>query len=404
MAGDGHNRLLGVPMRCLECGTESPGAARVCARCGAPVAGPESAATASAAGLTTQEPYVPGRGNEVPPGLRRVLQGYSWMACSALLCGWALLMVGAYVDNVNSTSDPQYLLASIALGVLAAILFGQHIRLSRFLRQPRDARTATVTATQHGGRILTLDGPCKRNLSGLQVRLAWWAEPETLLPGESVTLYGRPAGAGRLLVSSSARRRAFTGTGRRRPGPPPGEETVRDVPHQPGGRRAGRRYLQWGPQVISGLGFAVAVTATLIAWVPSFTGHLGTGQLRPADCVTGTNLGLGTDRAWPYMVTPAPCTDPHLAEVFFAGNAWPQSLTTYPGDNAISDQGYARCLTAFSAYDGIDNSDSAYTIDYIAPYDDWGSGDRWLVCLAWESTDQYPAGAPMNHTIKGSRQ
>ena len=179
---------------------------------------------------------------------------------------------------------------------------------------------------------------------------------------------------------------------------------MRDVPHQPGGRRAGRRYLQWGPQVISGLGFAVAVTATLIAWVPSFTGHLGTGQLRPADCVTGTNLGLGTDRAWPYMVTPAPCTDPHLAEVFFAGNAWPQSLTTYPGDNAISDQGYARCLTAFSAYDGIDNSDSAYTIDYIAPYDDWGSGDRWLVCLAWESTDQYPAGAPMNHTIKGSRQ
>ena len=213
MAGGGHNRLLGVPMRCLECGTESPGAARVCARCGAPVAGPESAATASAAGLTTQEPYVPGRGNEVPPGLRRVLQGYSWMACSALLCGWALLMVGAYVDNVNSTSDPQYLLASIALGVLAAILFGQHIRLSRFLRQPRDARTATVTATQHGGRILTLDAPCKRNLSGLQVRLAWWAEPETLLPGESVTLYGRPAGAGRLLVSSSARRRAFTGTG-----------------------------------------------------------------------------------------------------------------------------------------------------------------------------------------------
>ena len=239
-------------MRCLECGTESPGAARVCARCGAPVAGPESAATASAAGLTTQEPYVPGRGNEVPPGLRRVLQGYSWMACSALLCGWALLMVGAYVDNVNSTSDPQYLLASIALGVLAAILFGQHIRLSRFLRQPRDARTATVTATQHGGRILTLDGPCKRNLSGLQVRLAWWAEPETLLPGESVTLYGRPAGAGRLLVSSSARRRAFTGTGKRRPGPPPGEETVRDVPHQPGGRRAGRRYLQWGPRLFPG--------------------------------------------------------------------------------------------------------------------------------------------------------
>src|SRR5690242_3504292 len=130
MAGGGHNCLLGVPMRCLECGAESPGAAQVCARCGSPVTGPESAATASAAGLTAQEPYVPGRGNKVPTGLRRVLQGYSWMACGALLCGWALLMVDAYVDNVNSTSEPWYLLASIALGVLAAILFGQHIRWS----------------------------------------------------------------------------------------------------------------------------------------------------------------------------------------------------------------------------------------------------------------------------------
>ena len=229
---------LGVKMRCLECGAESTGAAQVCARCGAPIgqqsfaaadraagcSGPgqaASAVTANAAGLTTQKPYVPGRGNEVPPGLRRVLQGYSWMACGALLCGWALLMVDAYVDNVNSTSDPRYLLSSIALGVLAAILFGQHIRSSQFLRRPRDARTATVTATQHGGRILTLDAPCNGYLSGLQVRLPWWAEPETLLPGESVTLYGRPAGAGRLLVSSSARRRAFTGTGRRRPGPRP---------------------------------------------------------------------------------------------------------------------------------------------------------------------------------------
>lgn len=380
-------------------------AAQVSVRCEAPVAGQESAATASAAGLATQKPYVPGRGNEVPPALRRVLQGYSWMAWGAVFCGWAVLMADAYVDNTNSTSDYRYLLASILPGVLAAILFAQHIRWSWFLRRPRGARGATVAACQHGGHALMLDPPRDGYLSGLQVRLPWWTGPETLLPGESVTLYGRPGGAGRLLVSSSARLGALAGTRRRRPVPPAGEETVQDIPYQPGGQRAGRRYLQWGPQVIFGLGLVVAVAATFIAFDPPLTGHLGAGQLRPGNCLTATNLGLDTNNAWPDMFAAVPCTSQHLAEVFFAGNAWPKSLAAYPGDNAISDQGYARCLAAFNAYDGIDNSDSAYTIEYSTPYgDDWASGDRRLVCLAYDSTDQYPGGAPVNHTIKGSQQ
>jgi DivIVA domain-containing protein len=371
----------------------------------APVTGPESAAPASAAGLTAQKPYVPGRGNKVPPGLRRVLQGYSWMAWGAVFCGWAVLMADAYVENTNSTSDSRYLLASVVPGVLAAILFGQHIRWSWFLRRHRDARGATVAACQHGGHALMLDAPCDGYPSEVQVRLPWWTGPETLLPGESVTFYGRPGGAGRLLVSSSARLRAFAGMARRGPAPPAGGETVQDIPHQPAGQRAERRYLQWGPQVIFGLGLVVAVTATFFAFDPPLTGHVGAGQLRTGNCLTGTNLGLDTNNAWPDMFTGVPCTSPHLAEVFFAGNAWLKSLAAYPGDNAISDQGYARCLTAFSAYDGIDNSDSAYTIEYSAPYsDDWGSGDRRLVCLAYESTDQYPGGAPVNHTIKGSQQ
>ena len=341
-------------------------AARASARGEAPVAGQESAApdsaagTASGAGLTTQKPYVPGRGDEVPPRLRRVLQGYSWMACGALFCGWALLMADAYVDNLNSTSDPWYLLASIAPGVLAAVLFGQHIRWSRFLRRSRDVGGATGAACQPGGHAVMLGAPCDGYPSGLQVRLPWWAGPE---------------------------------------------EAVQDVPHQ-AGQLAGRRYLQWGPQVIFGLGLVVAVTATLIAWDPPLTGHLGAGQLRTGDCLAGANLGLDTSNAWPYMFAAVPCTSPHLAEVFFAGSAWPKSPAAYPGDNAISDHGDARCLTAFSAYDGIGNLGSAFTIDYIAPYgsDDWGSGDRWLVCLAYESTGQYPAGAPVNYSIKGSQQ
>jgi DivIVA domain-containing protein len=413
-----------VPIRCLECGAESAGATEICARCGAPVAGPESAAgpaagavgtsaaqaasaaTGWAARQTVQESYVPGRGGKVPPGTRRVLRGYSWMAWGAVFAGWALFMAGGYFYNLDNTSDPRYVYAGIASVVLAAILFGRHVRWSLFLKRPRDACSAAVAACRHGGRALMLDAPDDGYLSGLEVRLPWWAEPEMLLPGESVRFYGRPGGKGRLLVSSSARGRAFAGTGRRRPAPRLGGDAAQDVPHPPGAQRTGRRYLRWGPQVIAGLCFVAAVTATLIAMVPPLTGHLGARQFRPGDCLTGSGLGLDSGGPWPYMVAAVPCTDPHLAEVFFAGNAWPGSLTAYPGNNAIADQGWARCLTAFSAYDGVDISGSAFSISYSAPYggDDWGSGNRWLVCLAYDPTRQNPGGSLVAYSIKGSNR
>ena len=392
---------------------ESRLAAQVSGRREPLAAGPESgaadpaaeAAMAGATGETSPELYAPVRpGAKVPARLRRVPRGYSWMAWGAVFGGWALVAVGAYFQGLSSPSDRWYFLAGIAPGVLAAVLFGQHIRWSLFFRRPGQASSATVTACHHGGRMLMLDAPCDGYPSGLKVRLAWWAEPEMLLPGEKVTFYGRRGAVGQLLVSHSAPGGAFVGTGRRRPTPLPGEEVPQDASHQPGGQRTGRRYLRCGPLAIFGLGLVAAVVATLIGTVPALTGQLSLGQLRPGDCLTGSNLGLGTGSDWPW-VTAVPCTSQHLGEVFFAGNAWPQSMA-YPGDNVVGNQAHTRCLTAFSAYDGTDNSGSSFTIDYIAPYgsDDWGSGDRWLVCLAYESTDQYPGGAPVNYSIKGSQQ
>ena len=348
------------------------------------------------------EPYVPGRGYKVPARLRRVPRGYSWIAWGAVFGGWALVAVGGYFQNLSSPSDRWYFLASIVPGVLAVILFGQHIRWSLFFRRPSPASSATVTACQRGGRMLMLDAPCDGYPSGLKVRLAWWAEPEILQPGEKVTFYGRRGGVGLLLVSRSAPGGAFVGTGRRRPAPLAGWGALQDASYQPGGQRAGRRYLRWGPLAIFGLGLVAAVVATLIGTVPALTGHLSWEQLRAGDCLTGSNLGLGTGSDWPW-VTAVPCTSQHLGEVFFAGNAWPQSMA-YPGDKVVGNQAYTRCFTAFSAYDGIDNSASAFTVDTIIPRpaDDWVSGDRWLVCVAWESTPQYPGGAPVNYSIKGS--
>jgi hypothetical protein len=86
------------------------------------------------------------------------------------------------------------------------------IRFSRLLRQPSDPRTATVAASKRGGRTLILD----TNPGGYQplseVRLALWLKAEMLMPGERVTVYGRPGGKNSLLVSSAQRGRAFLGT------------------------------------------------------------------------------------------------------------------------------------------------------------------------------------------------
>jgi hypothetical protein len=141
----------------------------------------------------------------------------------------------------------------------------------------------------------------------------------------------------------------------------------------------------------------VAVAATVIAAAPSLTGYLTEGQLRTGDCLTGSNLGLGTGNTWPYAVATTSCGGQHLAEVFFSGNAWPQSMT-YPGYNAVTNQDWAHCLSAFSAYDGVDNSASRFSIYAIDafPRSDWESGDRQLVCLA------YQPGAPVDYSIRGS--
>lgn len=128
-------------------------------------------------------------------------------------------------------------------------------------------------------------------------------------------------------------------------------------------------------------------------------------ELQAGDCLTGSDLGLDTSSPWPNSVTAVPCTQQHIAEVFFAGNAWPDSQA-YPGDAAINGQAEHRCDTAFAAYDGItyDNSVLSYAVIQPSGDDDWASGDRWLVCVAYNSTSQYPGGAPLDSSIKGTDQ
>ncbi len=128
-------------------------------------------------------------------------------------------------------------------------------------------------------------------------------------------------------------------------------------------------------------------------------------QLQPGDCLVGSDLGLDTSSPWPDLFTAVPCTQPHIAEVFFAGNAWSQSLA-YPGDAEVWTQADDRCGSAFQAYvAGRLQYIAGFTYDYITPDDStWPSGDRLVVCIAYKWTPQYPGGAPVNYSIKGSHR
>jgi Septum formation len=130
----------------------------------------------------------------------------------------------------------------------------------------------------------------------------------------------------------------------------------------------------------------------------SKTHELTEPQLVAGDCLTGSNMGLGTNSAWPYSVSAVPCTQQHIAEVFFAGNPWPASLTTYPGNGAVNSTIDATCSSAFATYVGINPELSMYTYDEVGPQGDWASGDREVVCVAYEP------GTPLRHSIKGSHQ
>lgn len=137
-----------------------------------------------------------------------------------------------------------------------------------------------------------------------------------------------------------------------------------DVPLQPVGQRTGPGSRL--DTLMAGVGLvALAAVIVVIAIASSLTSPapstllLTYDQLQPGDCLQGSDLSLGTDDPWPYLVTAVPCTQRHIAEVFFAGDIWPQSLA-YPGDDAIGNQADARCGVAFTAYDGISPDSSVF--------------------------------------------
>ena len=243
-------------MRCRECAAEVAVTARVCPRCGAPIvgqgasiAGPPpgmadavvaetvtdtmvgtisdtagKAVAAGVAGQTPPEPYVPGSGDSLPAELRLVLDGFAGLACGlfvgVLACAVATAFFVFFMFNDPDAAISVLWLFLALFACCACIgglpgafkVFQARVQFSRLLQRPSDPRTATVTASKHGGRTLVLDTNPGGYKPQSEVRLALRTKAEMLMPGERVTVYGRPILKEPLLVSSAQRGRAFLGT------------------------------------------------------------------------------------------------------------------------------------------------------------------------------------------------
>lgn len=167
------------------------------------------------------------------------------------------------------------------------------------------------------------------------------------------------------------------------------------------GQRAVARNSRRGAFALAGVALAGLVAVLLVVGLvqsrPARTGELTESQLLPGDCLTGSNMGLDTSNPWPNTVTAVPCTQRHIAEVFYVGYPWPASLATYPGLSAVNNTIDDRCTTAFVAYVGPGASLSMLTYDEIGPSGDWATGDREVVCVAYEQ-----GTSPLYHSIKGT--
>lgn len=125
-------------------------------------------------------------------------------------------------------------------------------------------------------------------------------------------------------------------------------------------------------------------------------------QLQPGDCLQGPP-DVNTAKWWPYVVTAVPCTEKHLAEVYFSSaNYWPGTMA-FPGHARIAHQAKTECRKEFRAYNGVPSSASVYSFRDLFPWDrvNWSFGDRGLLCTAYVRAAQYPRGQPLYGSMKG---
>ena len=383
-------------MRCLECGVETAEATPACVVCGAPA--PRQSAVPAWSGFRAwvKRHSAHQRRFGVKPGPAAGANALARPGGAgdstadppdSDAAGWAVPdAIRASVGQQPSRSMPD---SEVDGAILAAWVEARKFSTTR-LRPGYDMEEVDAFADDIRDTFLGIREP---SLTPDEIRTKQFSTTR-LRPGydeEEVDAF---------LDEAESRLAARAGTGRGAPASYPPSAADPAVA-QPAGRSGPSRR----PLITVGMATALVVVSGLIVGLiihsrystsstPS-TDQLTIYQLQAGDCLQGSDLA--NFNQWNGPFTAVPCTQPHTVEVFFAGNSWPRSLA-YPGDQAVYDDGYARCLTTFSAYDGVDNSASEFGVMSSTPDSStWPGGDRWLACFATTLVS-------VDYSIRGSGQ
>jgi hypothetical protein len=143
-----------------------------------------------------------------------------------------------------------------------------------------------------------------------------------------------------------------------------------------------------------GLLIRVGIIAAIVAVVFVFRAYLSgsASDLKVGDCFDPPSTVDQVVKD----VQHHPCTDAHLAEVFYVGN-YDQAATGYPARDAFEAFVLDRCIGAFQTYTGK-SYESATDLD-IQPFwpteEGWGKGDKEVTCFAVRVD-----GGTMNTSVK----
>lgn len=90
-------------------------------------------------------------------------------------------------------------------------------------------------------------------------------------------------------------------------------------------------------------------------------------------------------------VDAVPCAQPHDNEIYHMFDL-PDGV--FPGDVAIDEAAFDRCLPAFESYVGTTYESSSLDISYLSPtLDSWDAGDREIACLLYDLNLQKLTGS-----------
>jgi hypothetical protein len=96
-----------------------------------------------------------------------------------------------------------------------------------------------------------------------------------------------------------------------------------------------------------------------------------------------------------------PCAQWHNYEVFHANSHFWADNAPFPGTSAVNAQAAAVCEKQLAFYTGVPGPDPTYSFRMILPVNsaDWDAGNRWLACIAFAPTSDYPDGSPVTGSI-----